>query len=446
MTNENGPPLRIAEFPDVVMEHMLSYLSYDNIAKLRRVNKRFDMMCKYMLNRGFQAVEKYHAKCIKEVKSKLPRRESERREHPLARHNDILTAIETRISLLSMTFMKYIDMGMCCFIPGKVIDEIYTVLRNMKKVDCHSRSCEVLQELRDISSMAMEYFDEKIVPDLRSEFPGYSPVRLTNGSYLSSIFTSGSGFSLSMRYTDPVSPPSFSRLSVSSSSLHAAGSSSEPSLSRARSVVRDLTTPSRATSTTMSPPTTPTGRGARGSGGVSSVTRKARLKTARLLKNLKRQADDYKNAVESQNKKMLELDQRIDQQNEIINQQNARLVEQEEKLAEMSRRVAENETNNLTPGGGGGGGSSADGGKKSETSSADGGGAATEAQKISAVEGNGKEEISSVDKLPAATLKVGESSVASKAGKRTRSDECKEEDDVKLAKRKKTGGLTSVAT
>ena len=66
-------------------------------------------------------------------------------DHPLARHNDILTAIETRISLLSMTFMKYVDLGLCCFIPGKVIDEIFCVLRKMKKVDNPSRSCEVLQ-------------------------------------------------------------------------------------------------------------------------------------------------------------------------------------------------------------------------------------------------------------------------------------------------------------
>ena len=50
-----------------------------------------------------------------------------------------------------------------------------------------------VQELRDISSMAMEYFDENIVPDLKNKFPDYSPVRLANGSYsyLYSIFTSG---------------------------------------------------------------------------------------------------------------------------------------------------------------------------------------------------------------------------------------------------------------
>jgi small-conductance mechanosensitive channel len=78
-----------------------------------------------------------------------------------------------------------------------------------------------------------------------------------------------------------------------------------------------------------------------------SKSKKLNQKTGRLVKDLKRQADAYKTAVESQNKKMVDLDKRIDQQNEIICQQNARLAEQEEKLAEMSRRLIEN-TNQLT--------------------------------------------------------------------------------------------------
>ena len=64
--------------------------------------------------------------CGFQVKAKLPRRESERRNHPLARHVDILSAIETRLSLLSMTYSKYIDLGLCCFIPGKVMLQIST--------------------------------------------------------------------------------------------------------------------------------------------------------------------------------------------------------------------------------------------------------------------------------------------------------------------------------
>ena len=66
-------------------------------------------------------------------------------DHPLARHCDVLTAIETRISLLSMTFMKYVELDLCCFIPGKVIDEIYAVLRSVNSSKTVNRSCEVLQ-------------------------------------------------------------------------------------------------------------------------------------------------------------------------------------------------------------------------------------------------------------------------------------------------------------
>jgi F-box protein 28 len=103
-----------------------SYIIYEanlkNISSLKQVCRQFDRICRKLLNRGFNLMEKYHAQCLRAVKSKLPRRESERRSHPLARHCDILTAIETRISMLSMTFIKYVDLNVCCFIPGKVIN------------------------------------------------------------------------------------------------------------------------------------------------------------------------------------------------------------------------------------------------------------------------------------------------------------------------------------
>ncbi|KAJ9588342.1 hypothetical protein L9F63_018268, partial [Diploptera punctata] len=156
--------------PDIVLEKILSYLNYDDIAKYRIVCKVFDTLCQQRLNKGFVMVEKHHSQYLKAIKSQLPRRESERRNHPLARHSDILTAIENRLSMLSMTFTKYIDAGLCCFIPGKVIDEIYRILRNLKVTKTPGRAHEVLQELRDISSMAMEYFDEKIVPILKLSY------------------------------------------------------------------------------------------------------------------------------------------------------------------------------------------------------------------------------------------------------------------------------------
>jgi len=254
-----------------------------------------------MLTKGFKAAEKYSLKCLKEVKSKLPRRESERRDHPLGRHSDNLTAIETRVSLLNMTFMKYVDSNLCCFFPGKVIDEIYTVLRKIKQTKNLSRSCEVLQELRDISSMAMEYFDEKIVPTLKSPV---SPLRWNTSP--NNIFSSGSGLSLSVRYSDSLSP-----LGTPLCRLPIQQPASLPSARPKLSAFRSLMQPG------------------------SKSAKKPPAKASKLVRDLKRQADSYKTEVESQNKKILELDRRMDSMNEIISQQNAR-------LADMSRRLMEN--------------------------------------------------------------------------------------------------------
>jgi len=52
----------------------------------------------------------------------------------------------------------------------QVIDEIFRVLRLIRETKTPPRAHEILQELRDISSMAMEHFDEKILPDLHMIF------------------------------------------------------------------------------------------------------------------------------------------------------------------------------------------------------------------------------------------------------------------------------------
>ena len=86
----------------------------------------------------------------------LPRRDSERRNPKLYRHCHILTVINAHILRLSRTFIKYVDLDLCCFIPGKVIDEIFSVLRTIQSDENPPKPYEILQELRDISSMAME--------------------------------------------------------------------------------------------------------------------------------------------------------------------------------------------------------------------------------------------------------------------------------------------------
>lgn len=163
--------MNLEDLPEVVFTKIFSYLSYDQVAKCRAVSRTFNATCSRILNRGYTLAERYHNKSLKAIKAKLPRRESERKNHPLSRQCDILTAVENRLSMLSMTYNKYVDAQQCCFIPGKVIDEIFRILRLVNSNVPPPKPHDVLQELRDISSMAMEHFDEKILPQLKEKMP-----------------------------------------------------------------------------------------------------------------------------------------------------------------------------------------------------------------------------------------------------------------------------------
>ncbi|XP_029712531.1 F-box only protein 28 [Aedes albopictus] len=184
MSSSDGPSssqgIHFLDLPDCMIEQVFEYLSYDEIAKKRIVCRKIDRVCQSLLNRGFMKMIKRHNANLKAIKSQLPRRESERRNHPLAKHSDILTCIETRISMLSMTYSKYIDKDLCCFIPGKVIDEVFNILKLIESTSKPLRAHEVLQELRDISSMAIEHFDENIAHRLKRIMGVHHP----SGSHL----------------------------------------------------------------------------------------------------------------------------------------------------------------------------------------------------------------------------------------------------------------------
>ena len=66
--------------------------------------------------------------------------------------------MESDIIQLSFVFIKYVDLNLCCFIPGKVIDEIISVLRTIQMEENLPAAYEILEELRDLSSMAIEFF------------------------------------------------------------------------------------------------------------------------------------------------------------------------------------------------------------------------------------------------------------------------------------------------
>ncbi|KAK4321130.1 hypothetical protein Pmani_008075 [Petrolisthes manimaculis] len=279
--------MNLLELPEIVVEKVLSYMTYEELAHLRIVCRRFNQINMALLNKGFRKVERYQAKCLREVKSMLPRRESERRNHPLFRHCDILTAIETRLSLLNMTFIKYVDCQMCCFIPGKVIDEIYRVLRFIQNNKTLPRAHEILTELRDISSMAMEHFEEKIIRTLK-------PTPLTSTS---------PRFSL---------PPSLSSLSPHSS----------------------------PGSTSISSPLSKSFASSSSSDDIPNLIASNRYYRS-CVSGLKKEVADLKLKMNEMRRKMSEQERVALEQNRILSEQTVKLTSQEGKLNEVNRKLLE---------------------------------------------------------------------------------------------------------
>lgn len=56
-----------------------------------------------------------------------------------------------------------------------MIDEVLRVLKVLELTNNPPRAHEILQELRDISSMAIEHFDEKICPLLKAAQTNNAP-------------------------------------------------------------------------------------------------------------------------------------------------------------------------------------------------------------------------------------------------------------------------------
>ncbi|XP_037575274.1 F-box only protein 28-like isoform X2 [Dermacentor silvarum] len=294
----------VESLPIEIIDHILGYLSYDEISVYRRVSRHFNACCQRLLNQGFFRAERFHAQCLKAVKKQLPRRESERRTHPLARHCEILTSIETRLSLLSMTFMKYMDMNLCCFIPGKVIDEIFRVLRLVQGAGngCTTtppRAHEILQELRDISSMAMEHFDERIAPGLKLHV---GPMKPTLGFI-------GAGHHGPCAASATV--PRSSELATATSIL---GRIQKPCVyAAAHSSLTEELKQVRATN----------------------------LSLRKSLTECKSKLTAYAKKQCEQDKRMHDQDKRMHDQAQLVVEQGSRLAEQEGKLNELNRKLLE---------------------------------------------------------------------------------------------------------
>ncbi|KAK9884783.1 hypothetical protein WA026_009011 [Henosepilachna vigintioctopunctata] len=153
-----------------IIARVLDFVEDAKISKRLKVHnegvRTFDAVCAHILNSTFQRLQNQTLQRFQEIKSKMPRRESARRTHHLACESDIIETLHMRLTLMQMSFGKHIERKHCCFFPGEILDEVFHILHYIKVTPKLHRPYKVTDELFDLSTMAMEYFKEKIEPDL----------------------------------------------------------------------------------------------------------------------------------------------------------------------------------------------------------------------------------------------------------------------------------------
>ncbi|XP_023222459.1 F-box only protein 28-like isoform X1 [Centruroides sculpturatus] len=177
----NTRELTLCDLPLEVIEIIFRWLSFETIGKIRLVCRIFNNICSSILNKEFHNLRILMQQRFQSIKAQMPRRESARRKHPLARESDIIETLHMRLTLLQMAFGKHIERRHCCFFAGEILDEVYRILRYVKTTPCLSRAYKVTDELFDLSTMAMEYFKEHIentLPEITyfaTDFIDYTP-------------------------------------------------------------------------------------------------------------------------------------------------------------------------------------------------------------------------------------------------------------------------------
>ena len=217
--------------------------------------------------------------------------------------------METRITILSITFYKFVDEQLCCFFPGKVIDEIFTLLRNITKDENTQWSFESLQELRDISIMAIEYFNEEILPTISNNALDYRP------SYSSLTIRSNNAV-----IHQPNEDVSLNNMDWSSNFLDC-------------SPIKSPSSPSKLVENQLLETSKPNKNLYRSNKKLSNSCEK--LNEREIMSKLKKEAEMYKKIVKDQNRKIAHMNKKIDKQNIIIQQQNEKLSKQGKKLAKI---------------------------------------------------------------------------------------------------------------
>ena len=96
--------MTLNQMPDLVLEEIFVYLSFEYLCSLRRVSVRFYSVCKGMLNSGFKSSQKNVAKCLTEMKIMRNFVADEMKERIEKRIEILVSPFETDTFSILLTF------------------------------------------------------------------------------------------------------------------------------------------------------------------------------------------------------------------------------------------------------------------------------------------------------------------------------------------------------
>ena len=144
----------ILNLPDEPFFVILGFCSYDEVANLRLVCRKFDLICQRYLNHGYKMACTKTGKLFDELESLLPKEESDKEDHPLYFNYLILNDIK----FTGLAFGEKLQ-NLCCFYPGKILDEIFDILRVLSTKEPLLPIWDIEKELDDLTDLAESHFD-----------------------------------------------------------------------------------------------------------------------------------------------------------------------------------------------------------------------------------------------------------------------------------------------
>ena len=161
------------ELPDVVLNKVLSFLTFEEAARLRIVSRGFNRICSDHLNRGFFKVRKTCGEVNDNVERELPKRTPERQNHPKQRLFMCAQTLASNICIMDFSVVRYIRAKKICFFAGKCLDEVERVLPAVQ-LKLAEKSPSVIDTVFllpvkgawELAIMAAEHFKFVLLPDL----------------------------------------------------------------------------------------------------------------------------------------------------------------------------------------------------------------------------------------------------------------------------------------